>query len=137
MSCTDDALRLQHAVVVTARRLARERHAGLTPMQVSLLGSLDAEQVTVGELARRHGVRPPTVSRFLTWALSEGLVHRAPNPSDRRSRLYSASPRATALLRTARARHDRWLDGGMATLTAPELATLRSAGALLEQLATS
>src|SRR5918912_4450604 len=89
---TDVASRLRLVVARTARRLRQEAGSELSPSLSSALASIDRHgPLTPSELAAHERVQRPTVARLLTRLDELGLVHRAPDPADRRSSLITTS----------------------------------------------
>jgi DNA-binding MarR family transcriptional regulator len=66
--------------------------------------------LTPGELARRLGMAPTTVSSWLARLEREGLVVRRPNPEDGRSQLVELTRRGREELREAMPRFKRAID---------------------------
>jgi DNA-binding MarR family transcriptional regulator len=119
----------------TARRLRQEAGADLSPSLSSALASIDRHgPVTPSEVAAHERVQRPTATRVIGRLEELGLVDRAPDPSDRRSSLLSASPEGRALLRRLRTRKSQYLARRLAGLDAGELETLDRAAAILERM---
>ena len=133
------ASQLRISVMRLARRLRQQRTDDrLTASQIAALATLDREgPLTLGELAAREHVQPPSMTR-ITAALEDlGLVARAPHPADKRQVLFAPTPAGSKLLVADRKRRDAWLCTHLGGLTADELATLRAAAPILERLATT
>jgi DNA-binding MarR family transcriptional regulator len=127
--------RLQLVLARTARRLRQEAGADLSPSLSSALASIDRHgPVTPSEVAAHERVQRPTATRVIGRLEELGLVDRAPDPSDRRSSLLSASPEGRALLRRLRTRKSQYLARRLAGLDAGELETLDRAAAILERM---
>src|SRR5512134_3328730 len=62
----------------------------------SMIGALGP--ITPGELARRLGMAPTTVSSWLARLERDGVVGRSPNPDDGRSQLVELTARGRAQL---------------------------------------
>ena len=130
------ASQLRISVMRLARRLRQQRPDDrLTPSQIAALSTLDCYgPLTLGELAAREHVQPPSMTR-ITGALEDlGLVTRTGHPTDKRQVLFAASPEGARLLAEDRKRRDAWLFQRLKELTPEEVATLREAAALLERL---
>lgn len=131
------ASQLRMSVMRLGRRLRQQRiDDRLTASQIAALATLDREgALTLGELAAKEHVQPPSMTR-ITAALEEmGLVSRTPHPTDRRQVLFARTPAGEKLLVADRKRRDAWLCKHLAALTADELETLRAAAPILERLA--
>jgi len=88
---------LWRASVAFERRLAAElAPLGLTIPAFRLIGEVmqSPDGVRQGELARRLGVRPPTVSAAVARLEGGGLVHRVVDPDDPRARRVCLTPGA-------------------------------------------
>lgn len=93
-------LRLWALQVLFDARLSHELAAiGLTKAEFRLVGEVMGapEGVRQGELARRLGVRPPTVSAALARLEGSGVVVRTRDPDDPRARLVALAPGAPIL----------------------------------------
>src|SRR5919206_3799716 len=97
---TDVAGHLRLVVARTARRLRQEAGADLSPSMSSALAAIDRHgPLTPSDLAALERVQRPTATRVLARLEEQRLIARAPDPSDRRSALVSASADGRALLR--------------------------------------
>lgn len=121
-----------------SRRMRTVRPAGpLTPSQRSVLARLDESgPATTAALARAEFVRPQSM-RLTLGALEErGLVARAPDPSDGRKSLVSATDEGLVALAGARAVTRGWLAEAIAgELDGRERRTVAEAVALIRRLA--
>jgi DNA-binding MarR family transcriptional regulator len=87
----EDALRLRAAVRALVRRFSVSERAdvtccGVTVAQAAALEALSAEgPVRLGDLGRRLGIAPSTLTRNLVRLESAGLVAREPDEKDARS----------------------------------------------------
>jgi DNA-binding MarR family transcriptional regulator len=132
---TDVAGHLRLVVSRTARRLRQEAGADLSPSLISALASVDRHgPLTPSELAAHERVQRPTATRLLARLEEAGLIHRAPDPADRRSSLISVSAEGRTLLRRQRSRKNQYLARRLAGLDADEVATLERAAAILERM---
>lgn len=132
---TDIVTRLRLAIVRTARRMRQEAGGGLSPTQAAALATIDrCGPITPSELAAHERVQRPTIARLLARMEDDGLVARAPDPSDGRSSLISITPDGHALLESVRSRKDAFLAQRMEGLDAQERATLERAAEILERM---
>ena len=109
-SPTDDlALRLMEAIRTLVRRFSLAERAdiaccGMTVAQAATLEALaDGDGLRLGELGRRLGIAPSTLSRNLDRLEHRGFVVRGPDPDDRRAlraSLTNAGESAAALVRS-------------------------------------
>jgi DNA-binding MarR family transcriptional regulator len=91
-------------------RRAHQRHAAifqdgigaaaLTPMQWAALVTLVRDgQASQNQLGRLTAMDPATIQGVVRRLLARGLIARAPDPSDRRVSLLSATPAGVALVK--------------------------------------
>ena len=83
------SVRLWSLLVTFERRLAHElSDLGISVSGFRLIGEVSRSPggVRQAELARRLGVRPPTVSSAVARLEAQGLVRRVPDPDDPRAR---------------------------------------------------
>ena len=90
-------LKVWNLAVVFEQRLAAELSSfGLSVAAFRLIGVVMMEPggLRQGEIARRLGVRAPTVSAAVARLEKDGLIVRSPDPDDPRARLVSLAPNA-------------------------------------------
>jgi DNA-binding MarR family transcriptional regulator len=128
--------RLRLCVTRLARQLRQEGDTGLSPTLLATLATVDAAgPLTLGELAARERVAPPTVTKAVA-ALEEGaLVARCPDPNDRRVTRVTVTREGRTVLSRSRTRKDAWLARRLRALPPEELAALARAVGALEHLA--
>ena len=103
----DLAIRLMEAIRVLVRRFSLAERAdvaccGMTVAQAATLEALAGGALRLGELGRRLGITPSTLSRNLDRLVDRGLVARKPDPDDRRAycaELTDAGQRAALSVR--------------------------------------
>ncbi|HEV7483750.1 MAG TPA: MarR family transcriptional regulator [Solirubrobacterales bacterium] len=116
------------------RRLRSEHRFSLS--QGSVLGRLDREGAcSVSDLAFAERVRPQSMAQTVTDLESDGLVARAPDPSDGRRALVSLTAAGLTELREDRLRREGWLVRAIEELPAADQVTVERAIVLLRQLA--
>jgi DNA-binding MarR family transcriptional regulator len=127
--------RLRPTLLGVARELRRERIAGVSPHQVSLLISIKySPGVTVGELATDERVSTAAMSKRVSRLERDGLVERTPSERDRRCVGLSLTEDGQRILRRVRSRRTAWLASRLGALTPAELAAVRAAAEPLERL---
>ena len=134
------ASELRLSVMRLRRRLAAERHPDneLSLTAMAVLGALYRHgDLTVGELATRERVQPPSMTRTVNCLVEGGYAERRPHETDGRQVLVHLTDEGRATLLADRARRDAWLAQQLTTLTAEERAVLREAAPILEKLSTS
>jgi DNA-binding MarR family transcriptional regulator len=109
------------------RRLRAEAAAeGLTWSQGAVVRRLEsAGGMTSAELARAEGVRPQSMSATVAMLEAEGLVRRAPDPTDGRRVVLTLTDAGRAARTQARAVKQKWLAAALQDLSPPERAELR------------
>lgn len=137
-SLTDSAAKLRMAVVRTARRLRQEAASettGLTPTSVAALATIERHgPMTPSEIAEIEKVKRPTITRTLGCLEREGLIDRAPDPSDGRSALVSLNAAGRDRLKRLRGRKNAYLARRMRDLSAEEIGTLERAAEILDRM---
>lgn len=128
------AQRLTTITLHLLRRLAREEHVtGIRPARLSALATLAADgPTTLGGLARRERVTPPSMTRLVQALEADGLVERIPSATDGREvgvRITAAGERLLAERGDARAEA---VAGWLAPLADEELRVVDAAVTLLE-----
>lgn len=125
--------RLRPTLLHLARELRRERIAGVSPHQVTLLVAIKyAPGVTVGELAADERVSTAAMSKRVSRLERDGLVARTPSETDRRCVGLTLTEEGQRVLRRVRSRRTAWLASRLGTLSRDELAAV---GAAVEALA--
>lgn len=87
----------------SALRHADQQHAtraGLSPLQLRLLRALAAEHAPgrIGQLASHLDIAQPTATDAIATLDAKGLVHRRPDPADRRATTVTLTPSGRAVL---------------------------------------
>lgn len=138
MSSTDPALlasRFRQALMPLVRQLRTNVEAGMTPGQMSALGTVfRLGPITLGDLAAAERVTPPMATKLANALEEKGLVERLPCADDKRVVRLQLAPEGTELLERARQRRDAWLAELFAELTVDERAALASAVAVFERI---
>lgn len=129
---------LRVAVMRLRRRLASERdpHNDLSLSAMAVLGGLFKEgEMTLGQLADREKVQPPSMTRTVNCLEEGGYVTRRPSETDKRVVLVSITDHGRETVTADRARRDSWLSHRLAELTPAERDILHRAAPILEKLA--
>ncbi|MGH9040334.1 MAG: MarR family winged helix-turn-helix transcriptional regulator [Acidimicrobiia bacterium] len=128
--------RLRLAVTRLARQMRQETDTGLSPTLLATLASVAAAgPLTLGELAVREKVAPPTITRAVAGLESDGLVVRRIDPADRRVARVEVTPTGRRLLERARTRKNAWLVRRLRGLPSDDVRRLTEAVGALEALA--
>lgn len=131
---------LRVSVARLSRRLRSERESGneLGLGSLSALGLLFREgPLTVGQLAERDRVQPPSMTRTVTCLVDGGFAVRRKSETDGRQVVVEISEAGRELVVRDRRRRDAWLAQRLKELTPDERAALRLAAPLLERLASA
>ncbi len=136
MNPTESAARLRLSATRLARRLRQEADAGLTPSQLSALAVIEYRgPLTLGALAERERVAPPSITKIVTNLEEQGLVVRIGDPDDRRITRVATSEAGAALVAESRRRKTAWLAGRVGQLDADQQRRLADALDVLDLLA--
>ena len=129
------AARLRLSATRLARRLRQESGAGLSPSQQSALAVIaNHGPLTLGALAEHERVAPPSITKVVSKLECDGLVTRAPDPTDRRVCRVAISPTGEALLEESRRRKTAWLTARISQLDADRQRRLADALDVLDEL---
>ena len=129
------AARLRLAVTRLHRCLRQQADAGLTPSQASALAGVEQlGSPTLGALASRESVQPPSMTRIIGALEELGYVTRVVDASDRRAVRITITPSGEAVLRHNRSLKNAFLAERVAALDETERAALGDLAALLERL---
>ena len=122
-----------------SRRMRQERDdVGLSATHVAALATLERHgPLSLGALAAREKVAPPSMTRVVTRLSTSGLVDRQIRPGDRRQVLVTITGQGQALLAADRRRRDEWLSARLADLPAGDRQALQKVIPVLEKLAGS
>jgi DNA-binding MarR family transcriptional regulator len=107
------------------------RPAGQTSARWQVLASIDAEPVTVAQIARTLGLARQSVQRIADALTGDGLTAYEENPAHRRAKLLRLLPEGRAALRAIQAAQRPWADALGAMIGEAEL---RRASKVLEQV---
>lgn len=123
------ANRLRPALLKLARELRRESHAlGVTGGQVSLLFQISRNRgIGVRGLAALERMSPAAMSGYVDRLERAGLVHRTPDPKDRRRHGLSVTDEGERVLRSVKSRRTAWLAARLEHLSPEELEAIDAA----------
>lgn len=134
------ATQVRTAVMRLRRRLINERHPdnelSLGAMAVLVALQINGE-MTLGELAARERVQPPSMTRTVNALEEGGYVLRRAGDVDRRQVIVTVTERGKRVVTEDRARRDAWLTLRLDELTPEERDVVLRASQILERLATS
>lgn len=120
-----------------ARRLRQEAGSGLTPSQLSALAMISHHgPLTLGALAEREAVAPPSITKVVAKLEADQLVRRTADPDDRRFSHVQTTEAGEALLAENRRRKTAWLTARIGELPVEDRRRLVEALDVLDRLAT-
>ena len=129
------ASRLRLAVTRLHRRLRQQGPPGLTPSQSSALASIEKlGSPTLGVLAARESVQPPSMTRIVVGLEAQGYVTRVVDSSDRRVARVTITDAGHDVLRQGRSIKNAFLAQQLHRLTPDEREALGDLTELLERL---
>jgi DNA-binding MarR family transcriptional regulator len=129
------ASRLRLAITRLHRRLRQQTIGGLTQSQSSALASVDKlGSPTLGALATREAVQPPSMTRIVGALEELGYVARTPDPEDRRAVRVVLTTAGRQILDLNRSAKNAFLAQQVDRLTPAEQDSLESVTVLLERL---
>ena len=139
MSATPDpadlAARFRQALMPLVRQLRTNVEEGMTPGQMSALGTVARQgPIALGDLAAAERVTPPMATKLANALEEKGLVERLPCADDKRVVRLQLAPAGRALLDRSHSRRNAWLAERIADLTAGERAALAEAIGVIERL---
>jgi len=132
---TEMASRLRLAVTRLHRRLRQQSAGGLTQSQSSALASVaQLGSPTLGELASRESVQPPSMTRSVAALEQMGLVARVIDATDRRVARVTLTDQGREVLERSRSLKNAFLAGQLHRLHDDERRRLGELTGLLERL---
>jgi DNA-binding MarR family transcriptional regulator len=131
----DDINQLRQVLLRLARRI-RSRYVGdITPSQLAVLTSLLRHGAsTVGQIAEREHVKPPSASKLVAALESQGFVERTTGRDDRRCSMITVTPLAEQFAADMRAAGTSWLAERLDSLSPTEVAAIEAALPALERV---
>lgn len=129
------AARLRTVLGPLSRELRQQASGPLTATQISVLGSIHRHgPLSLGDVAAREQLSPPTISKVVDALEKIGYVERVRDTDDRRVWLVESTDAGHQWVVEGRARRDAWLAQRLAALDPADLAALAAAAPALEQL---
>src|ERR1700686_4362239 len=129
------ASRLRLAVTRLHRRLRQQSAGGLTQSQASALASIgQLESPTLGALAARESVQPPSMTRIVAALEAMGHVARVVDPADRRVARVTLTDSGRGVLQRSRSLKNAFLADQLRRLSPEERRGVGELTALREGL---
>ena len=131
----DTASRLRMSVARMARLLRQQDQSGYGPTLVAALSTISKYgPITLGDLAARERVAPPTITKVVEKLMSNGLVARTADSTDRRVSRVAVTRKGAKQLDLYRTRRTEWLADRLRGLTDDERSRLEAALDVLEKI---
>jgi len=135
VSAVDVVPALGRSIARLARLLRQQDDGELSPSLGAALWTIGKEgPLTLGELAARERVAPPTVTKLVDKLESRGLVERLAGEADRRVRRVAVTKAGRDLLDAIRRRRAVWFTEQLERLRPDDLERLAAAADVLEAL---
>ncbi|HQZ34183.1 MAG TPA: MarR family transcriptional regulator [Ilumatobacteraceae bacterium] len=123
------------SVARMARLLRQQDHSGYGPTLIAALSTISKQgPITLGDLAAREQVAPPTITKVVEKLMASGLVARTTDASDRRVSRVAVTRKGTKQLDVYRTRRTEWLAQRLNSLTADERQRLDAALDVMEKI---
>ncbi len=127
--------RLRLLVTRLSRVLRHQGAESLAPTLSAALATVDREgPLTLGDLAAREHVAPPSITKAVDRLERMGFVERRPDESDRRVTRVQVTPAGHRHLVKNRSLRTAWIAERLQELPAKDLECLAAAADVLERL---
>jgi DNA-binding MarR family transcriptional regulator len=135
INTNETAARLRRSVTRLNRRLRQSALGGISPAQASMLSSIEIlVRPSLGDLAVREQIQPPSVTRLVRTLEEAGLVTLVPDEVDRRCTRVVLHPLGKKELTNIRRRKTEFLEAQLLALPLSEQRRAVELADLLEQL---
>jgi DNA-binding MarR family transcriptional regulator len=132
---TEIAARLRQSVFRLARLLRQQDDSGIAPALIAALATIDREgPITLGDLAEREQLSPPSITKAVGALEERGLVERVRDEHDRRVCRVRINAKGRRRIETSRTRRTAWLTSQLAALTPEELARVAAVLEVFDRL---
>lgn len=133
----DEATELRMATFRLARRLRSERAIDtMSDGQFAVLAALKVHGPhTLGELADRERISPPSMNRTVNCLEESGYVARTPDADDRRKVNISLTDAGRDVVEETLRRRNAWLEDALADLTPAQRSLLAAAADVMREVA--
>ncbi|MFT4215233.1 MAG: MarR family transcriptional regulator [Microbacterium sp.] len=132
-----EASDIRMATFRLARRLRSQRVIDtMSDGQFAVLAALRVHGPhTLGELAERERVSPPSMNRTVNCLEEAGYLTRSPDEDDRRKVNIALTDAGRGIVDETARRRDSWLEHALAALTEQQRSILHEAAALMSEVA--
>lgn len=125
---------LRQVVVPLARQIQRRTMDNFTPTELSIIGAvLRHEPISLGDLAARERLSPPTISKVITALERDDMVKRIPDVQDRRVCRVRITDAGRQWVYTTRTARNEWLAERIVLLSLDERKELSAAITVLQR----
>ena len=137
LDLADEASALRMATFRLARRLRAQRAVdSMSDAQFAVLAGLRIHgSQTLGELAARERITPPSMNRTVNCVEEAGYVTRTADERDRRRVIISLTDSGDAVVDETVRRRDAWLEEALAALSTEERGVLAHASEIMREVA--
>jgi DNA-binding MarR family transcriptional regulator len=137
VSTPDLATMLRPLLLRVTRNMRSQRvDTSITLSELSALHSLGTSgPMTARDLAAMEAVRPPSMTKVLAKLEAQELIHREPDPSDKRQSLLVITNAGSDLVESENQSRATWLTQQLTKLTQEELMILSIAAPVLAKIA--
>jgi DNA-binding MarR family transcriptional regulator len=94
---------------------------GLTSSRWQVLGAIDAQSLSVAQIARKMGLARQNVQRLADALERELIVEYVPNPDHKRAKLVRPTARGRSALKKVSLRQELWVNRTASDLSASEI----------------
>ena len=130
-----DVDRLRLVTLRLGRLIRTSSSSAVTPSQLTVLVTLSkAGPLTVGQIADREQIRPPSASKIVAALEQSGFVTRTVSPTDRRYQPIALTDAGTDYLAEARRAGRSFLVGRLGELDRADVGAITGALPALERL---
>lgn len=98
---------------------------GLTSSRWQVLGAIEAQSLSVAQIARSMGLARQNVQRLANALAEEHIVEYAPNPDHRRAKLVCLTERGRSAMKELGERQERWANETASRVSAAEIQAAR------------
>jgi DNA-binding MarR family transcriptional regulator len=96
---------------------------GLTSARWQVLGAIEAQTLSVAQIARKMGLARQNVQRLADALEKERIVEYVPNPDHKRAKLVRLTERGRSALKKLGLRQELWANGTASHVSASEIQT--------------
>ncbi len=118
-----DTFQLNGRLLAAGDRLTKP--VGLTSSRWQVLGAIEAQSVSVAQIARKMGLARQNVQRLADALKKEGIVEYVTNPDHKRAKLVCLSERGRSAMKKLGQLQELWANETAAGVSAAEIQAAR------------